>query len=77
MIQRDGRDATIFVAVEGRGGTRIGADFAVEWQPRDIFVVPSWKRVTHEAAEDAVLFSFSDRPVQEALRLFREERKDA
>ena len=70
-------DATVFVAVEGRGRTRIGPDFVVEWQPRDIFVVPSWKPVRHEAAEDAVLFSFSDRPVQEALRLFREERTDA
>ena len=70
-------DATIFVAVEGRGRTRIGADFVVEWQPRDIFVVPSWRPVIHEAAEEAVLFSFSDRPVQEALRLFREDRHDA
>ena len=55
-------DATIFVAVEGRGRSRIGADFVVEWQPRDIFVVPSWRPVIHEAAEEAVLFSFSDRP---------------
>jgi gentisate 1,2-dioxygenase len=70
-------DATIFVAVEGRGRTRIGADFVVDWQPRDIFVVPSWKPVVHEAAHEAVLFSFSDRPVQEALQLFREERSNA
>jgi gentisate 1,2-dioxygenase len=70
-------DATVFVAVEGRGRTRISADFVVEWQPRDIFVVPSWKPVVHEAADEAVLFSFSDRPVQEALQLFREERQDA
>jgi gentisate 1,2-dioxygenase len=70
-------DATVFVAVEGRGRTRIGAEFAVDWQPRDIFVVPSWKQVTHAVAEDAVLFSFSDRPVQEALQLFREDRGDA
>jgi gentisate 1,2-dioxygenase len=70
-------DATVFVAVEGRGRTRIGPDFAVDWQPKDIFVVPSWKRVTHEVAADAVLFSFSDRPVQEALQLHREERGDA
>src|SRR5262245_42983396 len=70
-------DATIFVAVEGRGRTRIGADFVVDWQPRDIFVVPSWRPVIHEAAEEAVLFSFSDRPVQEALQLFREDRHDA
>jgi gentisate 1,2-dioxygenase len=70
-------DATIFVAVEGRGRTRIGPDFVVEWQPRDIFVVPSWKQVTHAASDQAVLFSFSDRPIQEALCLFREERRDA
>jgi gentisate 1,2-dioxygenase len=70
-------DATIFVAVEGSGRTRIGADVVVEWRPRDIFVVPSWKSVTHEADDETVLFSFSDRPVQEALQLFREERRDA
>ena len=70
-------DGTIFVAVEGRGRTRIGADFVVDWQPRDIFVVPSWKPVVHEAADESVLFSFSDRPVQEVLQLFREERSDA
>ena len=70
-------DATVFVAVEGRGRTRIGTDFVVEWQPRDIFVVPSWKPVVHEAADESVLFSFSDRPIQEALHLFREERHDA
>jgi gentisate 1,2-dioxygenase len=70
-------DATIFVAVEGRGRTRIGADFVVDWQPRDIFVVPSWKPVVHEASDEAVLFSFSDRPIQQALHLFREERHDA
>jgi gentisate 1,2-dioxygenase len=68
-------DATIFVAVEGRGRTRIGPEFVVDWQPRDIFVVPSWKQVTHEAADESVLFSFSDRPIQEALQLFREERQ--
>jgi gentisate 1,2-dioxygenase len=29
--------------------------------------------VAHEAAEDAVLFSMSDRPAQQALGLWREE----
>ena len=43
-------DATVFVAVEGRGRTRIGPDFELEWGPRDIFVVPSWKQVVHEAS---------------------------
>ncbi len=67
-------DATVFVPMEGRGRTYIGEDFVVDWEKRDIFVVPSWKPVRHEAAEESVLFSFSDRPVQEALHLFREKR---
>jgi gentisate 1,2-dioxygenase len=67
-------DATVFVPIEGRGRTRIGSDVVVEWGPRDIFVVPSWHRVKHEADDDSILFSFSDRPIQEALHLFREER---
>lgn len=37
---------------------------------RDIFVVPSWHHVRHESDEDSVLFSFSDRPVQQAQKLF-------
>ena len=61
---------------KGGAGRGSGTDFVVEWQPRDIFVVPSWHRVTHEASETSVLFSFSDRPIQEALHLFREERQN-
>ena len=67
-------DATVFSPVEGKGRTFIGDDFVVEWEKRDVFVVPSWRPVRHEAEEESVLFSFSDRPVQEALRLFREQR---
>lgn len=66
-------DATVFVGVEGSGRTRIGTE-TFEWGPRDVFVVPSWHEVVHEADADAVLFSYSDRPVQEKLGLFRERR---
>ncbi|MEQ8603166.1 MAG: gentisate 1,2-dioxygenase [Marivibrio sp.] len=69
-------DASVFTATEGSGVSRIG-DETIEWGPRDIFVVPSWTPVRHEANEDAVLFSFSDRPVQEKLGLFREDRGNA
>jgi len=69
-------DATVFAPIEGRGRSRIG-DQIFEWGPRDLFVVPSWHWVTHEADEDAVLFSFSDRPVQQKLDLFREDRGNA
>jgi gentisate 1,2-dioxygenase len=65
-------DGTVYSVVEGRGRSRIG-DRVFEWGPKDVFVVPSWHPVAHEADEEAVLFSFSDRPVQKALGLFREE----
>ena len=45
--------------------------------PRDIFVAPSWKPVVHEPDSESVLFSFSDRPVQEKLGLWREQRGNA
>ncbi|HET9933348.1 MAG TPA: gentisate 1,2-dioxygenase [Polyangiaceae bacterium] len=65
-------DGTVYSVVEGRGRTRV-ADSVFEWEPRDVFVAPSWARVAHEAFEDAVLFSFSDRPVQKVLGIWREE----
>jgi gentisate 1,2-dioxygenase len=68
-------DGTIFIVVEGEGETRIG-DVILKWKPRDVFVVPSWASHTHHARGEAVLFSASDRPVQEALGLWREERMD-
>jgi gentisate 1,2-dioxygenase len=75
-------DATVFAPIEGRGRSvisqRSGEDVIVDWAKRDVFVVPSWHRVRHEAADDdCVLFSFSDRPIQEALHLFREDRGNA
>jgi gentisate 1,2-dioxygenase len=69
-------DATVFAAIEGKGRTKIGEQ-TFEWGPRDLFVVPSWHWVTHEADDDAVLFSFSDRAVQQKLDLFREDRGNA
>ena len=69
-------DATVIVPIEGRGRTRIG-DTVLEWGPKDIFVVPSWQWFTHEAEGEAVLFSCSDRPIQEKLDLWREDRGNA
>ncbi|HEY6643863.1 gentisate 1,2-dioxygenase [Povalibacter sp.] len=66
-------DATVFAGVEGSGRSRVGNE-TFEWGPRDIFVVPSWVPCTHEADQDAVLFSYSDRVVQEQLGLWQESR---
>lgn len=66
-------DSTVFVVVEGRGDSIIG-DHKFSWKPRDVFVAPSWFTQRHDAAGDAILFSFSDRPVQQALGVWRERR---
>jgi gentisate 1,2-dioxygenase len=65
-------DGTVYCVVEGRGRSRVGEE-SFAWEQHDVFVVPSWCRVAHEAEEDSVLFSYSDRPAQKALGLWREE----
>jgi len=67
-----GTDSTIYSVVEGQGRTRIG-DITFDWKERDIFVIPSWYPASHESQTESVLFSFSDRPAQKALGLWREQ----
>ena len=65
-------DSTVYVVLEGHGRTRTGEQSFV-WKRNDIFVVPSWCRVSHFSDSDAILFSFSDRAAQKALGIWREE----
>jgi gentisate 1,2-dioxygenase len=65
-------DGTVYSVVEGRGRSHVAGKL-IEWEEKDTFVVPSWAPVRHETDADAVLFSFSDRPAQKALGLWREQ----
>ena len=65
-------DATVYCCVEGRGHSQVG-NTSLAWKEHDIFVAPSWYPVSHEAQQESVLFSFSDRPAQKALGIWREE----
>ncbi|WP_233250144.1 gentisate 1,2-dioxygenase [Limnohabitans sp. MMS-10A-160] len=65
-------DSTVYAVVEGRGRCVINGQ-AMEFGPKDVFVCPSWMPYTLEADEQSVLFSYSDRPVQQALDLWREK----
>ena len=65
-------DATIYCVVEGAGRSHIGKQ-TFDWKQHDIFVIPAWCSVSHETERDAVLFSASDRPVQQMLSLWREQ----
>ncbi|HKV55816.1 MAG TPA: cupin domain-containing protein, partial [Candidatus Binataceae bacterium] len=66
-------DSTIYQVIEGAGRTTVGGEVQ-EWAGHDVFVVPSWSWHHHEADSESVLFSYSDRPVQEKLGLWREQR---
>jgi gentisate 1,2-dioxygenase len=69
-------DSTVFTVVEGRGRSTIDGE-AFDWGPHDIFVAPSWMAHRHEASEDAVIFLYSDRVIQEKLDLWRESKEKA
>ena len=64
-------DATVYSVVEGSGRIAVG-ERSFAFEPRDCFVVPSWHAASFEAEDECVLFSFSDRPAQVALGLWRE-----
>ena len=66
-------DGTVFVCVEGKGTTEVDGT-TLEWGKNDVFVVPPWKRYAHTAQDQSVLFSISDRPAQEALGIWREDK---
>ncbi|KAL4781945.1 RmlC-like cupin [Aspergillus varians] len=66
----------IYVVRKGQGKTKISAptgDLVVEWKEKDVFVVPAWSWVTHEAGEDedVYLFAFTDRSMVDNLGLGR------
>jgi len=66
-------DGAVYCCLEGRGSALVGSA-RFEFDENDVFVVPSWQPLRLRAARDTILFSYSDRPVQQALGLWREER---
>lgn len=64
--------STIYHVAEGGGGSLIG-DQVFHWQEGDTFVIPSWMEHEHWSTEgEAVLFSYSDRPILQAFGFYRE-----
>jgi gentisate 1,2-dioxygenase len=64
-------DGAVYCVVEGGGTAHIDGQ-AFAFGPQDIFVVPSWAKLRLDAQSDVVLFSYSDRPVQDAMHVLRE-----
>jgi gentisate 1,2-dioxygenase len=70
-------DGAVYSVVEGHGEVLVergGMLWRQAFGPRDHFVVPSWHTARFASERGCVLFSFSDRPVQQALGIHQEER---
>lgn len=69
---RRSTESAVYTVVEGTGEVEIGGtSFALS--SRDLLVVPTWAETRWRANSRLVLFAFSDRVVQEALALYREQ----
>jgi gentisate 1,2-dioxygenase len=68
-------DSTVYVCLEG-GGTADVNGVRIDFAVNDVFVVPSWHTLRLSANSDSILFSFSDRPMQRMLGLWREQKLD-
>ena len=66
-------DGAVYVVCEGSGTAKIG-DEELALSESDIFVVPAWAPYSFAADSELILFSFSDKAVQEKLNLWREAR---
>lgn len=70
-------DGAVYSVVEGRGVAEIetpAGTVRFDFEPRDQFVVPSWHALRLRTDAGCVLFSYSDRPVHQALGIHQEER---
>jgi gentisate 1,2-dioxygenase len=66
-------DATVYVCLAGEGAAEL-AEESFAFVPNDVFVVPSWHTLRLRARSETILFSFSDRPAQQALGLWRQQK---
>jgi gentisate 1,2-dioxygenase len=73
-------DGAVFSVSEGYGSVDIEEEvngrslsIAFDFGPKDHFVIPPWHTARWRSEKGCVLFSFSDRPAQEALAIYRKE----
>jgi gentisate 1,2-dioxygenase len=63
----------IAVVIEGEGETRIG-DKTFEWKSHDVFTLPRWQWIEHQATRGpATLFLMTDREFLARIDHLREE----
>ena len=70
-------DGAVFSVVEGTACVTLPRSeerWSFDVSERDHFVIPSWHTAQLNSSAGFVLFSFSDRPVHQALGIHKEER---
>ena len=70
-------DGAVYSVVEGEGEVEVEhkhVKTTFAFGPRDHFVIPSWHTAQLRSSTGCVLFSYSDRPVHQALGIHKEER---
>jgi gentisate 1,2-dioxygenase len=67
-------ESAVFIVVEGTGSVLVGEE-RYTFTPNDIFVIPSWSPYRFDADSEVILFSYSDKAVQEALGFWKEQTK--
>lgn len=65
-------DSEIFLVLEGSGSTELEGR-TYHWRENDVFVVPNWTWRKLKSDHGAVLFSFSDRALQERIGVWRQQ----
>lgn len=68
---RRSTEGAIYAVVEGNGEVEVDGQ-TINLDPQDILVVPSWKPARWRAKNKLIMFSYSDRIVQEKLELYKE-----
>ncbi|MGW0712154.1 cupin domain-containing protein [Streptomyces sp. NPDC002643] len=66
---------TIYHVVSGEGRTEVDGT-VLEWGEKDVFAVPGWTVHRHRnvsRSTDAILMSYTNEPVHQALGVYREE----
>ncbi len=64
--------SVIYHVYSGEGRTIVDRE-VLQWRRGDTFCIPSWMPYRHEAATDAFLFRYDDRPVLESIGAYRRE----
>jgi gentisate 1,2-dioxygenase len=68
---------TTYSVIGGKGRIIVSMDDGektIEWEDRDIFVIPCWYPHKFESDTETTIFSFSDKAVQTKLGLYRQRR---